>query len=408
MNLPVRDRAVLSETGCGRATAYAQSNKVLTVDETTHVGWLDVEEPGKFRVQLRSYDHGAAAWGPTRTIGPAEDNHGGPALAVDGSDRLHVVYGPHHGPMRHRRSVDPNDASAWTDETTIGDDLTYPTLVGSPDDTLVLLARQHGRGDRWRIARYERSSGEDWRGPAPVLESGADDYARFNASLAWDEGGRLHLACRFFERREEREDFQGDSEVVGYLHSDDAGRSWRRLDGTAVEPPAGPADVTAIASDLDGYFEVGTVAVHDGRVHVGYSDRMADPRSATLATLIDGEWRRRSLDGELPPAVAGWGVHPSTLASTADGLYVALTVGDPWEWGDDSGEVVVLRTQDGGETFDATLVSSIDADRAHWQPSLERSTGHNEVKRPGMLYTDGPPGSDLDDVLSNVVRWVRF
>jgi hypothetical protein len=25
-----------------------------------------------------------------------------------------------------------------------------------------------------------------------------------------------------------------------------------------------------------------------------------------------------------------------------------------------------------------------------------------------MLYTDGPPGGGLEDVLSNAVRWVRF
>jgi hypothetical protein len=408
MGLTPSDRAELSERGCGRATSYAESNKIVTVDGTTHAGWLDVEEAGEFRVRLRSYDHGSGEWGPARTIGPAEDNHGGPALAVDGSDHLHVVYGPHHGPMRYRRSVNPTDASAWTDETNLGEDLTYPTLVVAPDDTLVLLARQHGRGDRWRVVRYERPPEGDWQGPTPVLESGAEDYARFGTSLAWDEADRLHLACRFFELREEREEFPGDSEVVGYLRSDDAGRSWQRLDGTTVDRPARPTDVTAIENDPDGYFEVGTVAVHEGRVHVGYSDRTTDPRSATLATLVDGEWRRRSLDRELPEPVTGWDVHPSTLASTADGLYVALTVGQPWEWGDDSGEVAVLRTRDGGETFDSTLVSSIDPDRAHWQPSLERPTGHNEVERPGMLYTDGPPGGGLEDVLSNAVRWVRF
>lgn len=415
MTLPIRDRSALSERGCGRATAYAESNKVVTIAGTTHAGWLDVEEGGEFRVRLRSYDHETEEWGPTRTIGPAEDNHGGPALAVDGSGRLHVVYGPHHGPMRYRRSVAPNDASEWTDETTLGGDLTYPTLVVAPDDRLVLLARQHGRGDRWRIVRYERPAEGDWRGPTPVLESGAEDYARFNASLAWDEaslgrdgGDRLHLACRFFELREKREAFPGDSEVVGYLRSDDRGRSWRRLDGRDVELPARPSDVTPIENDPDRYFEVGTVAVQEGRVHVGYSDRTTDPRSATLATLSDGEWRRRSLDRELPESVAGWGLHPSTLASTADGLYVAFTVGQPWEWGDDSGEVVVLRTRDGGKTFDSALVSSIDPDQAHWQPSLERPTGHNEVGNPGMLYTDGPPGDGLDDALSNRVRWVRF
>jgi hypothetical protein len=32
--------------------------------------------------------------------------------------------------------------------------------------------------------------------------------------------------------------------------------------------------------------------------------------------------RRRSLDRELPEPVEGWDVHPRTLASTADGLYV--------------------------------------------------------------------------------------
>ena len=106
---------LLSENGCGRATAYSDANKIITLEDKTHVSWLDSIAEG-FRVRVRTLDRKTNQWSPTYTVGEAYDNHGGPALTVDSLGYLHIVYYPHHHPFRYRRSVRPNDVSEWGDE----------------------------------------------------------------------------------------------------------------------------------------------------------------------------------------------------------------------------------------------------------------------------------------------------
>jgi len=48
---------VLSERGCGRATAYSEFNKIVSIGGKTHVSWLD-SEGGKFLVRVQTLDKG--------------------------------------------------------------------------------------------------------------------------------------------------------------------------------------------------------------------------------------------------------------------------------------------------------------------------------------------------------------
>ena len=118
----------LSEHGCGRATGYAVTNKIVTLRGRTHVAWLDSLD-GQFLVRVRSLTRATGTWSPVSTIGNAHDNHGGPALAADSRGYLHIVYFPHHHPFRYRRSVRPNDSSEWTPEVSFGSRCTYPSMV---------------------------------------------------------------------------------------------------------------------------------------------------------------------------------------------------------------------------------------------------------------------------------------
>ena len=89
---------LLSDHGCGRATAYGDCNKIISLQDKTHVAWLDSVAEG-FRVRTRTLDRKTNQWSPTYTVGEAYDNHGGPALTVDSLGYLHIVYYPHHHPL---------------------------------------------------------------------------------------------------------------------------------------------------------------------------------------------------------------------------------------------------------------------------------------------------------------------
>ena len=118
---------LLSRRGSGRASAYAEANKIVTFQHKTHVAWLDSVTDG-FCVRIRTLDRQSNQWSQMYTIGMAYDNHGGPALTVDDRGFLHVVYYPHHHPFRYRKSKRPNDASEWEEEIEFGEELTYPLL----------------------------------------------------------------------------------------------------------------------------------------------------------------------------------------------------------------------------------------------------------------------------------------
>ena len=90
------------------------------------MAWLDSPTEG-FRVRVRTLDRTTGQWSPTYTIGHAHDNHGGPALTIDGDGFLHVVYFPHHHAMRYRKSKRPGDASEWEPEILFGETNTSRT-----------------------------------------------------------------------------------------------------------------------------------------------------------------------------------------------------------------------------------------------------------------------------------------
>ena len=81
---------LLSKQGGGRATGYAEANRIKTSDVKTHVAWLDSPAEG-FRVWIATLDHTSGQWSPTYTVGEAKDNHGGPALTIDSDGHLHTT-----------------------------------------------------------------------------------------------------------------------------------------------------------------------------------------------------------------------------------------------------------------------------------------------------------------------------
>ena len=74
--MPPAARATLSVEGSGRATAYSDQHKIITVQDKTHVVWLDADQL-RFLVRGRTLDRTTGQWSEVVTIGEAQDNHGG-------------------------------------------------------------------------------------------------------------------------------------------------------------------------------------------------------------------------------------------------------------------------------------------------------------------------------------------
>ncbi len=404
---------LLSDRGSGRATGYAETNKIVTIGDKTHVAWLDSAH-GAFLVRVRTLDRKTGSWSPTYTVGNAFDNHGGPALAVDSEGYLHIVYYPHHHPFRYRRSKRPNDASAWEEELIFGKRCTYPTLVVAPDDTLVLTCRESNRkGKPWVVNRYEKRPGDGWSGPHTILVADEGGYSHFQEALAWGRDGEtLHLSTRMYGGR------PGRGHTVGYMRSPDRGRSWEDARGRRLALPVTSATITAIdrAEGPKGAgFRCGAIAVGpDDRPVVLYSNSSVKPHGgAWLVTLrADGTWGRRSLRPAIQSLRPGTRLSmPGGLSIGRDGrIHVVLTIAPPGKsvgWGNPADEVACLVAERLRGPFTAQRVSPPNPAEAHWLPNIERPTGHNDVgPRPGIIYQAGSAGRKNTEILANRVYWI--
>ena len=407
---------LLSQEGCGRATGYAEANKIVTWQGKTHVAWLD-SPPEGFRVRIRSLDLATGKWSPVYTIGEAFDNHGGPTLTVDSQGYLHVAYYPHHHPMRYRRSLRPNDASEWSPPEEVGERVTYPTLVCGPNDTLYLTCRQSNKETPWTTNLYVKAPGSPWEGPQILLQAEKLGYAHFMDALAWGpDRETLHLACRIYDGKPAR------GHTIGYLRSPDRGKTgpattappWNSQSPPSPSMPSiKPAKEPAWACAPPVWPLPGTAAPF---ILCATYDTL--PAEAWVAYPgADGAWQNRKMRPELPDHLRDWGlITPGGIAFNDTGaLFVALTLIKPENlqdttmWGNPSSEVIVFVSEDGGQRFRACPVTQPDPAVARWLPNIERPTGHNRIAgAPGLVYTSGPPGAKNTDLLANEVYWTSL
>ena len=411
-------RFTLSEHGCGRATGYAATNKIVTAGETIHVAWLDSEN-GRFFVRIRSVDRSTGTWSSTRTIGEAFDNHGGPELVADSRGYLHVVYFPHHHPFRYRRSLRPNDSSEWTQETAFGERCTYSTVVVLPDDSLVLVCRER-TDKRWLMNQYTKPANGKWEGPRTLLHGNAPSgYTRWQTALALGPAGKvMHMSFMVYEGSDLFGE-QGPGYAIGYLRSRDGGRHWEQSDGTPVPLPATPGTIELVAGAQmrsgPANLRPGNIAVDpNGSPWLIYSRLDRQPFETWIAHPANGGgWQKTPL---LPVIQRHWPDRsvktPGQIVFDRNGtMYVTLTTVradasvEQGYWGHQSAEVALLVSKDLGRTFDAFAVSPIDDSVPNWLPSLERPTRHVPIAPPTLIYTHGTAGSNNRQAMANKVIW---
>lgn len=404
----------LSETGSGRATAYAETNKIVTVGSKTHMAWLD-SEGEHFFARIRMYDHETKEWSKVYTLGEAYDNHGGPALTADSQGYLHVVYYPHHHPFRYRQSLKPNDASAWTEEVQFGSKCTYPSMVCDRDDTLYLVCRE-SVDQNWKLNFYKKTKDGEWSGPLSLFEGASPkNYKRYQGSLVLGHDGKsLHVAFQCFER-----EFDDRAYLIGYMESFNGGESWQHRSGRSLILPANPGTVEVVEMGKPELttinMRMGSMALDkDAMPWILYSRLDTKPYEAFLATVGENdEWIKMPLLPVIQKHDPNRGVQtPGSVVFGEDGtMYVAVTTvqaNSSYEnsfWGDPSDEIVLLVSKDSGKTVEMFDVSKPDDTVPNWLPSMQRSVNSSPIEIPFIMYTHGFRGGNNKEIMANEVVW---
>jgi hypothetical protein len=345
---------------------------------------------------IRSLDLDTGALSDPFTLGQTEvkDNHCGPAIVATSDGHLHAIIGAHNRRFRYRKTVRPADITEWTDELAFAPDSTYPSLAAGPDDTLHMVGRAWlppGRSESCKLVYQKRKGDSGWSDPLAVCKTPSPTgYVHYGGNILCDPEGTLHLTFHMFHGD------PAESPIQGYLRSADEGETWTQSDGTKVELPATIDTCEVFVKNEDEILRGGQSVAQDeqGRLFVLVT---GDHGTTAIHRLNGpGDWAVIELCPHIDDFYPGHrSPQEGNVTFDCDGiLYVCLDMKNPEaEWGDPSGEVLLLISVDCGETFTGLPITQPDPTVPHWLSNLERSTGLAPIKGPpAILYTAGFKG----------------
>jgi len=382
---------ILSTHGSNQGTAYAMSNKIITANGKIFVAWLDHIAD----IVIQTYDMETEHWGERVLLGKGVDNHCGPAITMDSEGILYAAFGPHNALFQFRRSVRPYDATEWGAVEHFGTMATYPSLVCGPDDTLYCTYRGGKRPLRLMLQR--RSKVGQWSEPREIVDADVPDgYTQYGNPLAIAADDTLHLAFHIYDLHPPA------GKSLGTLRSRDGGETWETPDGRRLDLPVTPSSSCFIeqGSSLD--MRVSNVALDtEGRPYLIALHYKPKPNSSKLWHHDGSVWKSVNLLPIVRKAYPEWEIAwMGTLTFDRDGrLYIATVIQQPpGGWGHPSQEVILLTSEDRGETFDVLPISAVDPTLASWLPSIERPYGAEPIGTPSLIYCRSHPREQVSKV----------
>lgn len=250
--LEVGEPLKVAENVIGSCQHSGGPASTVTRDGRTHIVWGEVtasDAPG-VPTYVATFDHASGAISEKVLLGygpPLNDVHNVPAITMDSEGYLHVLIGAHGAPFHYVRSLQPNDASAWTEaepilltgaRTAEGEEgrQTYISLVCDDRDTLHAAFRQwrndpeyHGGSLYAALSFQSRPKDGQWSERATPLVVGAlPGYSVWYHKLTVDRVGGLWLSYSYYTSDRSYQDlFRDLYNHRAVIVSRDGGLTWK-------------------------------------------------------------------------------------------------------------------------------------------------------------------------------------
>jgi hypothetical protein len=163
------------------------------------------------------------------------DAHNSISLGIDRQGCLHISYDHHATQLRYRRSSNPGDISAWTDELPMTganeEKVTYPTFILPHHDFPLTFLYRDGICDKGtaRLKTYDEAT-QTWANHPQAILSGSEQKP-WTSNAYWNHpavgtDGSLHLS--FVWRTHTLGEEQRINNInIGYACSHDNGLTWQ-------------------------------------------------------------------------------------------------------------------------------------------------------------------------------------
>lgn len=330
------------------------------VTDRTYVAYLGLERD----LYVTYYDHQAGTVATPVEVATYpiadDDNHGGPAVAVDLDGHVHVVWGSHNSGHQHSRTDSPHDITAWSTQslTTAG---TYPSIAVDPSTGDLYVVDRSGSGHGSSFPAHEfaglrksTDNGATWSAAAAIIdttgspESASDVYF---GGCRFGDDGRLHM-CWTVARGASH---GGDrTNVYHAAYDPDDGRCYT-ADGTDLGTVVTWAEHSdCLAATRSPLFAV-QLTLNGDRIHLAYGQDDAGTATDHFVATWDGaSW------SESDTGVSGPYFGKEMIWVHSDGSLRGLFPTTNGSFGD----LVVYGSDDDGATWFeiATLASGASGD----------------------------------------------
>lgn len=280
-----------SDKGYGNAVKTMQHPAGEHYNGITYVAYQGpLEDP-----YVAAYIHATKKWiGPFKAgesvLGknPDEeiDNHGKPAMIIDGEGYIHVVFGghgglpiygdnslgnTHKGKMTHVVTKNPLDISSWEVLDNIPPFGTYNQFVKMDNGDIYLFYRHGAHKSNW-VYQKSTDNGRNFEPPVSIFETNHfGDYD--DAWYAWfEKTSEDKIIAVYNYHKCKNGGHDGERHNGYYMVMDVANTKWRNIKGDELEMPItkGYADLNTLVVDTgDKWSARGTGAIDgNGSPHV--------------------------------------------------------------------------------------------------------------------------------------------
>ena len=325
---------------------------------------------------VASYDHGKDMWsGPFKagesilgkTPGTKIDNHGKPAMIIDDTGYIHLVFGGHggltshgtnplgdvhNGQMIHVVTKNPLDISSWEVLDNIPPFGTYNQLIKMDNGDIYLFYRHGAHRSNWV---YQRSTddGRSFESPVSILKTKLDTEAGINdAWYAWftnGNGNEIIAAYNYHLCREDSAAHIGQRHNGYYMVMNTDDHVWRNVKRERLSMPLTKehADkMTLVVNTGDKWTVQGTAAIdQEGHPNVTFTIgehmglRHGGPKQVNHYRWTGQKWYG-SDSTDLPVAVG------DMLVSSPNEVSLLLAYKE-----EGIGEIAWWNSTDGGQSF---------------------------------------------------------
>ena len=403
----------ITDSGTDRATAYQMQNKIITssAGDTKKTYFAYSKNGGgkefihwkTMTVWVAAYNHETGRIENDTFIGNQFDNHGCPSLTIDKEGYLHIVYGPHHHPIRYRKSLHPNDSTSWTAEEhvsavhgqlepnsdygrgyAITGEMTYPIVKVDSNGTI------HVAASLSNAVCYVRKKNGAWEKPRIIFES-SKRFSRYDVMMNVDRNDRVHIMAPDLElEAREGKLSRGNLDYFYFLSENGGDRFTKKEHAWSLS---------------DGYGQGGGSIAFDRNNNPHFLVVERDYGASKRVWLVyrDGTgWKKYCIE------VPGKRIWQSKLTIDAQGgLLIILQASDSsTNWRDNSNALYLAYCKNGVLTDGFTIrkIGEPSGGKNPWLPTIQENERYGEfdIQRFFVMWIDDEPGNP--NILGSLVK----